>query len=213
MVFNIGETNSIANHFLRSLRDPILQKDKDSFRKNVERLGAIMAYEISKKLEFEPVTVQTPLGQVNTFLLRKSPVLITVLRAGIPYFSGFQHFFTESDCGFIGAYRKEDDEVTIQLDYAAAPSMKERVLILIDPMLATGKSFVKSLNALEKYGKPGHLHMAALIAAPEGIRYIQQHVNMPYTLWTFAIDEALNHQSYIVPGLGDAGDLSYGEKL
>jgi uracil phosphoribosyltransferase len=213
MVFNIGETNSIANHFLRSLRDPILQKDKDSFRKNVERLGAIMAYEISKKLEFEPVTVQTPLGQVNTFLLRKSPVLITVLRAGIPYFSGFQHFFTESDCGFIGAYRKEDDEVTIQLDYVAAPSMKERVLILIDPMLATGKSFVKSLNALEKYGKPGHLHMAALIAAPEGIRYIQQHVNMPYTLWTFAIDEALNHQSYIVPGLGDAGDLSYGEKL
>jgi uracil phosphoribosyltransferase len=213
MVFNIGETNSIANHFLRSLRDPILQKDRDGFCKNIERLGEIMAYEISKKLEFEPITVQTPLGQINTHLLRKSPVLITVLRAGIPYFNGFQHFFSESDCGFIGAYRKEGSDISIQLDYVAAPSLEGSTLILIDPMLATGKSFVKSIHTLEKYGRPKHIHIASLIAAPEGIRYIHEHIATSYTLWTFAIDEALNHQSYIVPGLGDAGDLSFGEKL
>ncbi len=213
MIFNLGETNSIANHLLHSLRDPVLQLNRAGFRKNLERLGEIMAYEISKKLIFKPHALQTPLGEAKTHLLSAQPVLVTVLRAGLPYFNGFQHFFDESDCGFIGAYRKEEEELTVQLDYLAAPGLHGRTLILIDPMLATGKSFVRSIEALLKHGQPSHIHIASLIAAPEGVDYLQKNVKTAYTLWTFSIDEALNHQFYIVPGLGDAGDLSFGDKL
>lgn len=213
MIFNIGSTHSIANHFLRSLRDPVLQQDRARFRNNIERLGQIMAYEISKKLVYEPVTVQTPLGQVASHLLEQQPVLLTVLRAGLPYFNGFLHFFDSSDSGFIGAYRKEEEEITVQLDYLATPSLTNRTIILIDPMLATGKSFVRSIEALQKHGVPAHIHIASLVAAPEGIDYLKKNIKTPYTLWTFSIDESLNHQSYIVPGLGDAGDLCFGDKL
>jgi uracil phosphoribosyltransferase len=213
MIFNLGETNSIANDFLNSLRDPVLQQDRARFRKNIERLGEIMAYEISKKLVFEAHTLRTVLGEAKTHLLATQPVLVTVLRAGLPYFNGFQHFFDKSDCGFIGAYRKEEEELTVQLDYLAAPSLNDRTLILIDPMLATGKSFVRSIEALHKHGIPSHIHIASLIAAPEGIDYLQKNIKTAYTLWTFSIDKALNHQSYIVPGLGDAGDLCFGDKL
>jgi uracil phosphoribosyltransferase len=213
MVFNLGETNSIANHFLRELRDPQLQQDRARFRKNLERLGEIMAYEISKKLVFEPCTLQTSLGEAKTHLLINPPILVTVLRAGLPYFNGFQHFFDESDCGFIGAYRKEEEELSVQLDYLAAPGLNDRTLILIDPMLATGKSFVKSIEALQKHGQPSHIHIASMLATPEGIDYLERNIKTTYTLWTFSIDESLNAQSYIVPGLGDAGDLSFGDKL
>lgn len=213
MIFNIGSTHSIANHFLRSLRDPVLQQDRVRFRNSIERLGQIMAYEISKKLAYEPITVQTPLGQVASHLLEQQPVLLTVLRAGLPYFNGFLHFFDSSDSGFIGAYRKEEEEITVQLDYLATPSLTNRTIILIDPMLATGKSFVRSIEALHKHGVPAHIHIASLVAAPEGIDYLQKNIKTPYTLWTFSIDESLNHQSYIVPGLGDAGDLCFGDKL
>lgn len=213
MLFNIGHSNSIANHFLQALRDPLLQHDRARFRKNVERLGEIMAYEISKQLAYEPAHIQTPLGQVDSHLLKQKPILLTVLRAGLPYFNGFLNYFDESDCGFIGAYRKEEKEITVQLDYLATPQLEESTLILIDPMLATGKSIVRSLEALNKYGKPSALHIASLVAAPEGITYLERNLEQPYSLWTFAVDKFLNTESYIVPGLGDAGDLCFGEKL
>lgn len=213
MLFNLSSANSIANHFLRALRDPILQKDRTRFRNNVEKLGEIMAYEISKKLPYEPALVQTPLGKTSSHFLKEKPVLITVLRAGLPYFNGFQHYFEESDCGFIGAYRKEEDEITVQLDYLATPGLQNRIVILIDPMLATGKSFVRSVDALLKHGKPSHIHIASLVASPQGIQFVADHLKVNYSIWTFAQDETLNQQSYIVPGLGDAGDLCFGEKL
>ena len=213
MIFNIGSTNSIANHFLQALRDPTLQQDRARFRKNIEKLGEIMAYEISKKLVYEPMLIQTPLGKVNSHLITEKPALITVLRAGLPYFNGFLHYFDESDCGFIGAYRKEEKEISIQLDYLATPTLQDRTVILIDPMLATGKSFVRSIEALSKHGVPAHIHIASLVAAPEGIEYLEKNNKIPHTLWTFSVDDHLNHQSYIVPGLGDAGDLCFGDKV
>lgn len=213
MIFNIGNTNSIANHFLQALRDPSLQLDRARFRKNVERLGEIMAYEISKQFTYEPKIIQTPLGEVDSYLLNQKPILLTVLRAGIPYFNGFLNYFEESDCGFIGAYRNEKKEITVQLDYLAAPPLEESVLVLIDPMLATGTSIVSCLKALGKHGMPRKLHIASLISAPAGIAYLEKNINIPFDFWTFAIDKSLNAQSYIVPGLGDAGDLCFGEKL
>jgi len=215
MVVNLGEYHSVANEFLNVLRDTALQQDRLRFRKSMERLGEIMAYEISKKLKYSKHTVQTPLGTSELALLEHKPMLTTVMRAGLPYFQGFLNYFDQSDCGFIGAWRDEKgkDQITINLEYAAIPSLQGRDLILIDPMLATGRSFIRSTQVLLKNGNPTHLHIASLISTPEGIAYVQQNLHVPYTLWTFAIDEKLNHQFYIVPGLGDAGDLSYGNKI
>ncbi|HEY5916492.1 MAG TPA: uracil phosphoribosyltransferase [Chryseolinea sp.] len=215
MLFNLSEQNSIANQFVAELRDLTIQKDRLRFRKNVERLGQIMAYEISKKLVYKQRSVETPLGTSNTSLMQASPILITVMRAGIPYFQGFVDFFDKSDCGFIGAYRKEDgkDDVAISLEYLAAPSIENREVILIDPMLATGHSFVRSAQALAKHGKPSHLYIASLVSAPDGISYIAANVKTEHSIWTCAVDERLNEQFYIVPGLGDAGDLCFGPKM
>lgn len=213
-LFVLGEQNSIANHFLRSLRDKNLQQDRMKFRKNMERLGEIMAFELSKKLTYTKREVETPLGKTVLNVLDRDPILITILRAGLPYFSGFQNFFDSSNCGFIGAYRQESDHsVKIKLDYIATPGLDNSDVIIIDPMLATGLSFVDVLNELKKRGQPRHLHLAALVASPEGIAYLKEKVDIPFTIWTFAVDEKLNQQFYIVPGLGDAGDLSFGEKL
>lgn len=214
MVYNVGKQNSIAGQFLLELRDKVIQQDRLRFRKNVERLGEIMAYEISKKLSYKTLQVPTSLGSAASTALVAPPVLITVLRAGLPYFQGFQNYFDTSDCGFIGAYRKEGGEgIAIKLDYLATPVLDGREIILIDPMLATGKSFIEALTELLKRGRPKHVHIASLISAPEGIQHLQKQVKISFTLWTFAIDEKLNEQFYIVPGLGDAGDLSFGEKL
>jgi uracil phosphoribosyltransferase len=213
MVYNLGEKNSIANQFLLELRDLTVQKDSMRFRKNMERLGNIMAYEISKKLNYTKQEVRTPLGLTPVNTLDKLPVLITVMRAGLAYYQGFLNFFDRSESGFIGAYRQENEkDVKINLEYLATPSLTDREIILIDPMLATGRSFAKSVEALMKYGTPAHMHVAALVSAPEGIHHIKTNINLPCSIWTFAIDERLNDQYYIVPGLGDAGDLSYGEK-
>jgi uracil phosphoribosyltransferase len=158
--------------------------------------------------------VQTPLGISNIETLRENPVLITVLRAGLPYFNGFQNYFGQSDCGFIGAYRKESNaDLTIKLDYLATPTVEGRTVILIDPMLATGQSVIKSVNALLAHGMPSNLHVAALVASPEGVKYLDEHMNVKFDVWTWALDEKLNDQFYIVPGLGDAGDLSFGDKV
>lgn len=214
MTFILNHTNSIGNQMLKAVRDKSLQQDRERFRNNVKKLGSIMAYEISKNLKYHEETVQTPLGNSQVKVLDEQPVLITVLRAGQPFFEGFQYFFDQADCGFIGAFRKEGEEdITITLNYVAAPSLEGRIIILIDPMLATGKSFVKSVEALLAHGTPAHVHIAALVAAPEGIASIKENMKVPHSIWTCALDESLDEQSYIVPGLGDAGDLSYGEKL
>lgn len=215
MLFNLSDQNSIANHFISELREVNIQNDRLRFRKNVERLGQIMAYEISKKLVYKNAFVETPLGTSNTAFIKDGPVLITVMRAGLPYFQGFLDFFDKCDCGFIGAYRREDgqDDVAINLEYMATPSVEGRELILIDPMLATGHSFVRSIDALRKRGRPSHIHIASLVSVHDGISYISANVKEPHSIWTCAIDERLNEQFYIVPGLGDAGDLCFGPKI
>jgi uracil phosphoribosyltransferase len=213
MIFILNQVDSIANHMLMELRDKSLQLDRMRFRKNMERLGSLLAYELSKKLDYHQQRVETPLGVSTINLLNEQPVLVTVLRAGIPFFQGFQNFFDQAECGFIGAYRKEDTaEIAINLEYLAAPGLEGKQLILVDPMLATGKSFMASVEALMRHGKPAHVHVASLVAAPEGIAFITDTLKLPFTIWTCALDEKLNENAYIVPGLGDAGDLSYGIK-
>ncbi len=213
MLFVIGDQNSIANQFLFELREQNRQQDRPRFRRNLERLGKIMAYEISKKLSYCRTELQTPLDNAVLDVLTIQPVLIAILRAGLPYFTGFQNFFDQSECGFAGASRKENaNDLSIQLDYLAVPDLKDREVIIIDPMLATGRSVTETLHTLLKKGKPRHLHLASVVAAPEGIQFLQENVAGPFSIWTFAVDKKLNHQYYIVPGLGDAGDLSYGEK-
>lgn len=214
MIFTLSDCDSIGNNFMFELRDSDIQKDKFRFRKNLERLGEIMAYELSKKLDYYSQTAVTPLGKKSIKVIRQQPVLITILRAGLPYFQGFVNFFDQADCGFIGAYRKEDEnQLTIKLEYLATTSLHERTVILIDPMLATGRSVLDAVNALLKNGKPSFLHIVSLVAAPEGVDYLNKNLTLPFSLWTCSQDEKLNDQFYIVPGLGDAGDLSYGDKL
>lgn len=173
-----------------------------------------MAYEISRELLYIKKSVETPLGSAPVSVLEKDPILVTVMRAGLPYFQGFLNFFERSDCGFIGAHRKEGGkEVVIELEYLATPSINNRQIILIDPMLASGKSFIRSINALLKSGTPSHIFIASLVAAPEGVKYITENLRIAHSIWTCALDEKLNDQFYIIPGLGDAGDLCFGEKL
>jgi uracil phosphoribosyltransferase len=213
-VVNIGASHSVASQFLLELRDKGIQQDRMRFRKNAERLGNIMAYEISRKLNYVAAEIQTPLKEHTQHILQQQPVLITIMRAGIPYFQGFQAFFDQSDSGFIGAYRQEGGAgISVKMDYLASPAIADKTVILIDPMLATGKSALDSITELLKQGAPRHLHIAALVAAPEGIDYLQKNIKASATLWTFAIDDKLNSQFYIVPGLGDAGDLSFGQKI
>jgi uracil phosphoribosyltransferase len=214
MLFVLDQTPSVANQFLKQLRDKNIQNDRMRFRKNLERVGEIMAYEVSKKLSFEEEIIQTPLAELKMKVMKTPLVLLTILRAGLPFFQGFANFFDDADCGFIGAYRQErEDEIAIQLDYLASADLTNKVVILIDPMLATGKSVINCLEVLLKRGKPSHLHIVSLVAAPEGIKHLQEHVNIPYSLWTCSIDKKLDNRFYIVPGLGDAGDLSFGVKI
>jgi uracil phosphoribosyltransferase len=214
MLTILNRQPSLANQYLLELRDRSIQQDRERFRRNIERLGELMAYEISRKLDYQTKSVQTPLGISEIEVLKEKPVLVTVLRAGLPYFNGFQNYFGQSDCGFIGAYRKESSaDLTIKLDYLATPTVEGRTVLLIDPMLATGQSVVKSVNALLAHGMPSHVHVAALVAAPEGVKYLSEHLNVKFDVWTWAQDEKLNELFYIVPGLGDAGDLCFGEKI
>jgi len=214
MIRILNEQQSVANTFLAELRDVHIQNDRSKFRRNVTKLGELMAYEISKTMDYANTQVQTPLGTSTVQLLKDAPVLITVLRAGMPYFQGFSDCFSSSDCGFIGAYRQEGGaDITINLDYVATPSIEGKVVLMIDPMLATGKSFIKAVESLARNGAPSYIHIASLVAAPEGVEYLKENLHVPHTIWAWALDEKLNDKFYIVPGLGDAGDLSYGEKL
>lgn len=209
----LGEEDSIANRYLAELRDPVRQKDRFLFRRNLARLGQVMAYEISKELTYRETGVQTPLGEKRIRLPQSEVVLLTVLRAGVPFLEGFQQVFDQSDTGFIGAFRVEGaTELRIQAGYVAVPPLAGKHVILLDTMLATGKSLAEVLRLLNGHGEPAHLYLASVIAAPEGVQFLKETVKAPASLWTFSVDERLNNDYYIVPGLGDAGDLSYGTK-
>jgi uracil phosphoribosyltransferase len=204
---------SIANHFLAELRDVDVQKDSLRFRRNLQRLGEIIAYRISAHLSYVDRPVQTPLAETTGKLLHDFPILATVLRAGLPFHQGFLNYFDQSPSAFVAAYRIEGTaQVQVQVDYLSAPSLHERVLILADPMLATGKSLVQTYRAMLRFGMPRQVHIAAVIASPEGLAHVAREIPEAH-LWVAAIDERLNEHAYIVPGLGDAGDLAFGSKL
>lgn len=210
-LFVLSKHPSVANHFLSELRDAVLQKDRLRFRRNMERLGEILGYEISRRLSYESKTVTTPLGESSIDLLTTHPLLISILRAGIPFHQGFLNIFDQADSGFIGAYRKEGGSaITVNIDYASLPPVEGRSVILIDPMLATGRSVLDAQKLLLAKGTPAHLYIVSVVAAPEGLKLLTENLTLPYSLWTCAVDERLNSSFYIVPGLGDAGDLSYG---
>ncbi len=212
----ISENNSILNHFLSQIRDVTIQKDSMRFRKNVERIGEIMAYELSKNLQYKEIEVQTPLGIKHTTAVSDDIVLCSILRAGLALHSGFMNVFDSAENGFISAYRhhpNNDEHFEILVEYQAVPSLENKVLILIDPMLATGHSIEAVLRKLHLEQKPKEIHVVVVVAAPEGIAHLENHLPAESHLWIGSIDEKLNEKKYIVPGLGDAGDLAYGVKL
>ncbi len=215
-MFILSNTPSIANQFLLELRDKQIQQDRMRFRKNLERLGEILAYEISKSFQYKEVEIDTPLAKTSEKTITSNPVIISVLRASLPFSQGFLNIFDQAESGFIGAFREEKNggKIKINLGYHASPSLVGKEVIIADPMLATGKSIIKTINAILVNGKPKRIHIAAAFAAPEGIEYIQKNLKeIPFTFWLGALDKKLNHLSYIVPGLGDAGDLAFGPKL
>ena len=213
---NLGAENSLLNQFISEIRNTDIQKDAMRFRRNMERIGEIFAYEISKTLPYENKKITTPLGEVKMDLIKQQPVLATILRAGLPLHQGLLNYFDKADNAFISAYRKHDLEgnFEIQVDYMTSPALRNRTLIIVDPMLATGKSMILAYKELLTMGVPKHTHIISIIAATTGVEYVQKHIpSAKCTLWLGAIDEELTAQSYIVPGLGDAGDLAYGAKL
>lgn len=211
----VSTTPSIINHFLAEIRDTEVQKDRLRFRKNMERIGEIMAYEISKVFDYHTVTRNSTLAQFNTMELVGSPYLICILRASLPYYQGFLNYFDQADGGFVGAYRKptEGREFDISLDYLAADDITGKEVIIADPMLATGKSLIDTIQLLKDRGQPKHIHLASVIAAQPGVDHLADRLGDEFTLWTAALDPELNEHYYIVPGLGDAGDLAFGNKL
>ena len=215
-IHNLGEHNSLFNQFISEIRSADIQTDAMRFRKNMERIGEILAYEISKTLPYEKKKIITPLGEGEMNTLKQQPVLAAILRAGLPLHQGLLNYFDQADNAFISAYRKHDIDgnFEIQIDYMSSPVLKNRTLIIADPMLATGKSMVLSYRELITKGIPKHIHIVSIIASADGIEYIQKHIpNTKCTIWIGAIDQEMTAQSYIVPGLGDAGDLAYGSKL
>lgn len=214
MVFVLNTTNSIGNQFIAELRDAKIQDDKERFRRNLERLGGIFAYEISKTMTYIAKEVQTPLGLTNINVLEEQPVLAAILRAGLPLHQGVQNIFNESSSAFITAYRKpkKSGEFVIQIDHISTSDLNGKTLILCDTMLATGQSVVLVCKELMAQYKLKALHIVSVIASAEGVTHVK--ANLPKAhLWLGAIDEELTSKSYIVPGLGDAGDLAYGEKV
>lgn len=214
MLKNLSENNSILGMYLRELRDSRLQTDRMRFRNNLRRVGQLMALEISKTLEYVPEQVQTCLGVATCSVLKEQPIVGTVLRAGLPMHEGFLDVFDRADNAFIGAYRREEpgSSVSVALDYVGTAPLAGRTLLFCDPMLATAGSMLSSLTAVEKHGIPKQIHVAAIFASAPGIQTFQR-ARPDAHLWVAAIDPELNSKAYIVPGLGDAGNLAYGEKL
>lgn len=213
MVKNLSEHHSLVSNWISELRDTSLQADRMRFRRNIERIGEVAAYEISKGLAFEEKDTTTPLGIAKQKVLQQQPVLATILRAGMPLHQGMLNYFDKADSAFIAAYRKHrhDGSFEINLEYIACPPLDERTVILCDPMLATGASLVKTIEFLKREGPFKEMHVVSVIACTEGIDFLRRH-EPKVKIWCGAIDEELTAKGYIVPGLGDAGDLAFGEK-
>lgn len=216
MVVELSRTQSIANHFVAELRDENVQKDSMRFRRNLERIGECLALELSRTLEYGEREVTSPLGVARMSLLTEQPVIATILRAGLPLHQGMLNYFDRADSAFVSAYRKHrkgEDGFDVEVEYLSSPSIEGRTLIIADPMLATGRSMVLVYRALLRLGQPKALHIVSAIASAEGMEYLKAHLPAGTHFWTGAVDEEMTAQAYIVPGLGDAGDLAYGTKL
>jgi uracil phosphoribosyltransferase len=214
MLFILNKINSIGNQFLAELRDATVQQDRARFRRNLERIGEILAYEISKKLKYKEIEVQTPLGFASINVLEEQPVLCTILRAGLPFHQGFMHVFDHASSAFATAYRKvkKNSSFVITVDHISTPDLDHQVVIICDTMLATGQSIVEVAKELIAQYEIKEIHVAAVIASSEGIAHVRANLPKAY-IWVAAVDEEMTSKAYIVPGLGDAGDLAFGEKV
>jgi uracil phosphoribosyltransferase len=216
MVKNLSQGNSIINQYIAEIRDSVIQTDSMRFRYNLERISQIFGYEISKTLEYENQEVITPLGSAEVPVLKNYPVIIPVLRAGLPMHSGLLNVFDKSESAFISAYRKveKNEKFIIKVEYVSSPDLSGKTIILADPMMATGASIVSVYKELITLGKPAHIHIVVVIASAEGVELVKKSLpDRNITLWIGAIDDELTAKAYIVPGLGDAGDLAYGRKI
>jgi uracil phosphoribosyltransferase len=215
-IHNLEKTDSVFNQYMAELRDAVIQQDRMRFRRNLERIGEIMAYEISKSFEYDDEEVTTPLGVKQIRTMREQPVIATILRAGLPFHNGMLSMFDQADSAFIAAYRKYDkneEDSEIRVEYFSSPDIEDRILILCDPLLATGESIVKTLNGLMEDMMPKAIHIAVAVASQDGLDYVQRTMSrLPVTIWVGSIDEELTARAYVVPGIGDVGDLAYGEK-
>lgn len=212
----LNKQNTLVNKFLAELRDKQIQQDSMRFRRNLERIGEVTAYELSKELNYAPQVVETPLGEAEVQLIDDQIVVATILRAGLPFHQGFLNYFDDAQNAFVSAYRKnhKDGSFTVKVEYISCGSLEGKTLLLVDPMLATGQSLVLAYEALCQHGgTPAKLHVAAVIGSEQGVDYAKRHLPMDATLWVAAVDEELTSKCYIVPGLGDAGDLAFGEKF
>lgn len=214
MIVNLSQQHSLISNWVSELRDITIQEERMRFRRNLERIGEAAAYEISKVLSFVEKEVQTPMGTANCKVLEEHPVLATILRAGLPLHQGLLNYFDKADNAFISAYRKHlpDGSFEISLDYISCPELEDRVVIISDPMLATGSSLVKTIHFLKEEGRPKAIHIVAAIACTVGIEYVKRE-EPSVTIWCGDIDDELTAKGYIVPGLGDAGDLAFGVKV
>lgn len=215
MVINLSDQHSLLSNWVAELRNIDIQGDRMRFRRNLERIGEVAAYEISKKLPFVMVETPTPLGTHESKVLASQPVLATILRAGLPLHQGMLNYFDKADNAFISAYRKHhrDGSFEISLEYMSCPDLNDRVIIICDPMLATGASLVKTIQYMQSEGKPTAIHVVVAIAATVGIELIKRECGNDITIWCGDIDDEITAKGYIVPGLGDAGDLAYGTKV
>jgi len=213
MIHHLSEAHSLVQIWINELRDVAIQRDRMNFRRNIGRIGEVAAYEISKTFSYQPIAINTPLATTTSYTLQQQPVIATILRAGIPLFQGLMNYLDKADSAFVAAYRKHDEQgFHIEQSYVTAPNLNGRPLLIADPMLATGASFIKAIPSLLANGTPSELHIVCVIASQEGIDFVQKALPNAH-IWVGAIDPELNDKSYILPGLGDAGDLCFGEKL
>ncbi|WP_339916163.1 uracil phosphoribosyltransferase [Yeosuana marina] len=215
-IHNLSQQNSVLNTFISEIRDVTIQKDQMRFRRNIERIGEILGYELSKSLHYKTSVITTPLSNCQISVIDNDIVLCSILRAGIPLHNGLLNYFDMAENAFISAYRHHpdsSDNFEIIVEYLACPDLENKTLILADPMLATGRSMVTAFEALKPFGTPKDIHLVSTIGAQEGVDYVEKYFDKHTHLWIAAIDETLNEKGYIVPGLGDAGDLSFGDKL
>ena len=215
-VHQVGNSNSILNKFIAEIRDEAIQKDSLRFRRNIERIGEVLGYEFSKSIDYERQAVKTPLGIKNTYLPSKKIVICSILRAGLPLHQGLLNYFDDAENAFVAAYRhhpKNNPDFEIMVEYFASPAMKGKTLLLADPMLATGQSLIAVYEAIKKQRTIDQVHIISVIGSSEGIKNIKDHFPANTQLWIAAIDDQLNDKGYIVPGLGDTGDLAFGIKL